>query len=113
MDVSSLGGQYANMLKPNSADEDAKKLSSKISGLGKDSSDEELMDACKSFEAYLIEQVIKSSKKAMLPENEDEEGDYMKCFGDQLNQSYAKLISENANLGIAQKLFESIKRNQQ
>lgn len=68
------------------------------------------MQACKEFETYLVEQVIKNTKSAML-EDEDSEGEYMKMFGDTLNQSYAELITENADLGIAQMLYESMKRN--
>ena len=44
-------------------------------------------------------------------EDEDSQGDYMKMFGDTLNQSYAEMITESANLGIAQMLYESMKRD--
>ena len=87
------------------------KLSSSLSGIENGTAtDEELMDACKDFEAYLVEQVIKSAKKAMLSD-EDSEGAYMKMFGDTLTQSYAEMITETADLGIAQMLYESMKRN--
>ena len=43
--------------------------------------------------------------------DEDSEGDYMKMFGDNLTQSYAEMITETADLGIAQMLYESMKRN--
>ena len=87
------------------------KLSSSLSNIEKGTaSDEELMAACKEFETYLVEQVIKNTKSAML-DDEDSQGEYMKMFGDKLNQSYAEMIAENANLGIAQMLYESMKRN--
>ena len=44
-------------------------------------------------------------------DDEDSQGEYMKMFGDKLNQSYAEMIAETANLGIAQMLYESMKRN--
>ena len=89
----------------------AEKLSSSLSSVENGTAtDEELMEACKDFEAYLVEQVIKSTKKAMLSD-EDSEGDYMKMFGDNLTQSYAEMLTETANLGIAQMLYESMKRN--
>jgi len=89
----------------------ADKLSSSLNSIENGTAtDEELMEACKEFEVYLVEQVIKSTRSAML-EDEDSEGDYMKMFGDKLNQSYAEMISETANLGIAQMLYESMKRN--
>ena len=87
------------------------KLSSSLNGIEKGTAtDEELMQACKEFETYLVEQVIKNTRSAML-EDEDSQGDYMKMFGDRLNQSYAEMITETADLGIAQMLYESMKRN--
>ncbi len=89
----------------------AEKLSSSLSNIEKGTAtDEELMAACKEFETYLVEQVIKNTKSAML-DDEDSQGEYMKMFGDKLNQSYAEMITETADLGIAQMLYESIKRN--
>ena len=89
----------------------AEKLSSSLSNIEKGTAtDEELMAACKEFETYLVEQVIKNTKTAML-DDEDSQGEYMKMFGDKLNQSYAEMITETADLGIAQMLYESMKRN--
>ena len=87
------------------------KLSSSLSSIEQGTAtDEELMEACKEFETYLVEQVIKNTKSAML-DDEDGQGEYMKMFGDTLNQSYAEMITESADLGIAQMLYESMKRN--
>ena len=87
------------------------KLSSSLSNIEQGvASDEELMQACKEFETYLVEQVIKNTRSAML-EDEDSQGEYMKMFGDRLNQSYAEMITETGDLGIAQMLYESMKRN--
>ena len=89
----------------------ADKLSSSLGNIEKGTAtDEELMEACKEFETYLVEQVIKNTKSAML-DDEDSQGEYMKMFGDTLNQSYAEMITESADLGIAQMLYESMKRN--
>lgn len=109
----SIGSEYlmAQQTASSGSAAKAEKLSASLSNMDKaGATDEELMDACKEFETYLVEQVIKSTKSAML-EDEDSEGDYMKMFGDKLNQSYAELIAENADLGIAQMLYESMKRN--
>lgn len=71
--------------------------------------DDELMQVCKDFEAYLAEQVFKSMKK-MVPESEDDQNEYMQYFGDNLYQEYAKNMSDAGELGIAQMLYESMKR---
>jgi flagellar protein FlgJ len=86
-------------------------LESKISNLDvENSSDEELMEACKEFESYLVEQVIKQVKESMLDSDEDE-NEYMNVFGDTMVQNLASTISDTSDLGIAQSLYESMKNN--
>lgn len=89
----------------------AEKLSASLDSIAEgNATDEELMEACKSFESYLVEQVIKSTKNAML-ENEDDNGEYMKFFGDTMTQEYAKIVTEHSDLGIARMLYDAMKRN--
>lgn len=73
-------------------------------------SDEELMDACKNFESYLLEQVFKGMEKT-IPKSEEEESPYITQFGDMLYEEYANDATENEGLGLAQMLYESMKRN--
>ncbi|MBE5963144.1 MAG: hypothetical protein E7256_17490 [Lachnospiraceae bacterium] len=87
----------------------ASKLSATLASGLTDATDEELMDACKSFEAYLVEQVFTKVKDA-LTDSEEEENEYTSAFGDMLYQKYAEDISESGQLGIAQQLYESMKR---
>lgn len=75
-----------------------------------DATDEELMDACKSFESYLLEQVFKGMEKTVM-KSDDEENDYMAQFGDTLYEEVAEDATESQGLGIAQLLYESMKRN--
>lgn len=109
----SIGNEYlmAQQNASSASKSKAEKLTASLNSIENgQATDEELMDACKEFEVYLIEQVIKSTKSAML-EDEDGEGDYMKYFGDNLNQSYAEMLSDTADLGIAKMLYESMKKN--
>lgn len=73
--------------------------------------DEELMEACKSFEAYLLEQVFKGMEKTVIKDEEEQENEYMSQFGDMLYEEYAESATEGQGLGIAQILYESMKRN--
>lgn len=73
------------------------------------STDEELMEVCKEFEAYFVEQVLKEMQKTV--HSSDEESDYYQYFGDILWQGYAEDITESGQLGLAQQLYESMKRN--
>ena len=75
-----------------------------------EATDEELMDACKEFEAYLVEQVLKQVKES-IPKAEEEENQYTEYFGDMMLQEYASAITDQGSLGIAQKLYESMKNN--
>lgn len=92
-------------------DTKATKLQNKLSGINSESAtDEELMEVCKEFEAYLVEQVFDRMKDAMT-DSEEEESDYLNYFGDMMYQEYANTIAENGELGLAQQLYESMKRN--
>lgn len=86
-------------------------LQNKLSGMNSETAtDEEVMEVCKEFEAYLVEQVFERMKDA-LTDSEEEENEYLNYFGDMMYQEYAKQIAENGELGMAQQLYESMKRN--
>ena len=75
--------------------------------------DDELMDACKQFEAYFIEQMYKGMLKT-IPQSEETSNytstmrDYYK---DQMIQGIAEETSKQSGLGLAQMLYEQMKRN--
>lgn len=76
-------------------------------------SDEELMDACKSFESYFIEQVLKGMEKTIPKSDEDDSGNsYLNMFKDNLYQEYADMAADQGDgIGIARMLYEQMKRN--
>ncbi len=74
-----------------------------------DATDEEMLDACKSFEAYFVEKLIDAMRE-MAKSDEEEENDYLAQFGNLQYQEYAKEIADSGQLGIAQMLYESMKR---
>lgn len=104
---------YLNHLQSN-VDNKADKLQSTLSNL-ENATDEELMDACKSFEAYLLEQTFKSMESTIMKDEDEEENsgitNYMNMFGDTMYQSIAQNATETEDLGIAKMLYESMKRN--
>lgn len=73
------------------------------------STDEELMEVCKEFEAYFVEQVFKEMQKTV--HSSDEDSEYYQYFGDILWQEYAADIADSGQIGLAQQLYESMKRN--
>lgn len=100
-----------SQLKSNNSDTNASKLQNSLAELHSgDASDEEMLEVCKEFEAYLMEKVMKQMKETMT-DGDEEENEYMSYFGDMMYQEYAKTIAENGELGLAQQLYESMKRN--
>lgn len=73
--------------------------------------DEELMDACKSFESYMLEQVFKSMESTVPKSEEEENNEYLSQFGDMLYEEYAEDATESQSFGLAQMLYDSMKRN--
>lgn len=76
----------------------------------KTATDEELMDACKQFESYFVEQMYKAMEKTVMKDNK-EENEYESYFGDMRIQEYASMATEGEGIGIAKMLFEQMQRN--
>lgn len=111
MSIDSLASYNSTISEINKQSTQATQLKDKINNTNSSTAtDEELMEVCKDFESYLVEQVFKSMKTSMVPKSEDDENEYMQYFGDTLYEEYAKNISETGELGIAQMLYESMKR---
>ena len=98
----SAANQKASMLQRRIANADYSKAA-----------DDELLDACKQFEAYFVEQMFKAMQK-MVPES-DHQSSYTKqmqsYFKDEMVQKLAKDSTETNGLGLAQTLYEQMKRN--
>jgi peptidoglycan hydrolase len=110
--LSGVSSYYDTYTKNNvSADKMKDKLGSDYSS----ATDDEMMEVCKEFEAYFTEQVFKAMEK-MVPESDESSSStsYVNMFKDTLVQEYASLSSESnggEGLGIAQLLYEQMKRN--
>lgn len=83
--------------------------------LGKDlstASDEELMDVCKEFEAYFVEQVLKEAEKMVPDSDEDSSMSQLTDFyKDTVRQEMASKIGEQSGNSFAQMMYEQMKRN--
>ena len=106
-DISSLYDTYADKYKASST----AKLEGSLSGVSDDASDEDMMNACKEFEKYFVEKVIDQARKTFVGKDEDEEGsEYLDMFSDNFNSSLAQTVSDSGGVGLAQQLYESMKR---
>lgn len=88
-------------------------LSKNLSNVKKDSGDEEMMEACKEFEAYMVEHMFKQAMDTIKSVNEQEDSSgYADYAYDMQAQQFGKIVSDQGSFGLAQQLFESMKKNQ-
>ncbi len=114
MDIGGLSGAYTDYL----TQQNTSKTKLKDSIKNKDysqASDEELLNACKQFEAYFLEQVFKGMEDTVdcvrTDEDSSSNADLVDYFKDGAIQELASTSTEIQGLGLAQKLFEQMKRN--
>lgn len=93
----------------------AKALENTLTKVGEQTTEEELMHACKEFEAYFIEQIYKGMEKTIIKADDDKTGtanQYKSFFGDMQKQEYAKIaVEQDEGIGLASQLYEQMKRN--
>lgn len=116
MDIHDLTGSYADFYQTQT-DLTASKLEQKLKNKPETDSSKaaeaELMDACKQFEAYFVEQMFKEMAKTV-PDAEKgaASSETLKEFyRDSAIREVASTATENQGLGLAQMLFEQMKRN--
>lgn len=112
MDIGSLSSAYADFYKTQT-DTSASKLESQLGMDYSKATEEELMEACKQFEAYFVEQMFKEMIKT-IPESEMSSGansTLMDYYKDNMVQEIAATATETEGFGLAQTLYEQMKRN--
>lgn len=113
MNISGLGADAAGYL-TGANDRSSAKVEQELNKDYSKASDEELMGACKQFESYLLEQVFKEMEKT-IPKTEENENDsnsqLVDYFKESMTQQLAADSTEANGLGIAQTLYDQMKRN--
>ena len=113
MDISGLSNIYTDYMNQQAENVSSKKMQNTVSKDYSQATEEELLDVCKQFEAYFMEQVFKQMEKTII-KDEASAGtstalvDY---FKDSALQELTKTSTETQGLGIAQALYEQMKRN--
>ncbi len=111
MDISGYDSSYAALSAQNavfaSEDSSAKKA------VSSSSTDEQLYEACKEFEAYFVEQVFKEAQKTVGETESDSGADntLRGFYKDQLAEKLSSAAVNQESLGLAQQLYEQLKRN--
>ena len=110
MDISGLSSFYTGQT---ASQKDSALENTLKSGNMKEATDEELMDACRQFESYFVEQMYKAMLKTV-PKSEyfsTSNETMLDFFKDKYVQELASDTSKQGNLGLAQMLYEQMKRN--
>ena len=91
----------------------ANSLEDKINRDLSNSSDEELMEVCKDFQSYFIEQVLKQAEKTVKFDSEENTyaSQMVDYFKDTAIQEISEQITEQEGGSFAQMMYEQMKRN--
>ena len=110
MDIGNLYSDYLTSTATKSSN-----LERTLQNTNREKSDDELLDACKQFEAYFYEQVFKNMEKAMVPSDDsDANHTLIDYYKENLISEYSKDIVDQSGNGsntLAQQLYEQMKRN--
>ncbi len=128
--ISNLGSVYSTS--STYTDATANSLTSKLNSTDlSTATDDELMSVCKDFESYFVEQVMKSMAKmasvdgsssdnniysslfGLTDDSDSSMSTLSSYFGDELMSQMASQLTESktTTLGLAEKLYEQMKRN--
>lgn len=112
MDITNLSSVYTDLY-GSASNISASKLESQLKTDYSSSTDDELMDACKQFEAYFLEQVFKGMEKTIMKSDDGSSSgtSMLDYFKDEMIQDVAAQSTEQNSLGLAQMLYEQMKLN--
>ena len=113
MAVSSIGDTYFTNYSTTANDAVSERLTDQIQSA---QTDEETLDACKQFEAYMIQQMFKTMQETAKvfseEEEDDDSNDYINMFQDNYLSAIAEqMVNSGQGLGIAEQLYESMQIN--
>lgn len=114
MNISGMGSAYTDYIS-NQMKDSSDKVTTKLNQTDfSNASDEELMEACKGFESYFLEQVFDKMLDTTKLFSDEEENTYASKMVDYFKDGAIQKLTEQATsqsgLGIAQTLFDQMKR---
>lgn len=115
MDLSGIGSVYSDYFTSQATSSKTSTLQSKLENASNADDDEELKEACKEFESYFVEQVFNAMIETTKVFSDDDEDGYaskmVDYFKDYAVQELCDQVTENDTLGLANTLYEQMKRN--
>jgi flagellar protein FlgJ len=115
MEISGISSVYSDYLTSQASSSKTSSLTSKIESAATSDDDEELMEACKEFESYFVEQVFDAMLETTKVFSDDDDDGYaskmVDYYKDFAVQSLCDQITESDGIGLANTLYEQMKRN--
>lgn len=103
-----------DMANYNASASNAASLKGSISGVSSETTEEELLQVCKDFASYFVEEILKEVKENMMLEDEDEDST-LKTLTDFHMDSTIEVLADEVvdEIGesFTQQLYEQMKRN--
>ncbi len=96
------------------ANNNANKIQNSLSGVSSNSTEDELLQVCKDFESYFVEEIIKEIKENLTTEEDEDDSslstmtDYNMDFA---VQEIAEKVVDEVGTNFTQQLYEQMKRN--
>lgn len=108
--ISSLADTSKNTVVSNNVSS----LQGSLKNISSESSDEELLQVCKDFESYFVEEILKEVKEAMIEEDKEEDSSLSTLTDyhmDGVIELVADELVDEVGTNFTQQLFEQMKRN--
>lgn len=100
--------------KNTAAANNASSLQGSLKNISSESTDEELLQVCKDFESYFVEELLKEVKESMLDEDEEQDSSISTLTDyhmDSVIELMADELVDEVGTNFTQQLFEQMKRN--
>ena len=115
MDIGGVGSAYADYMTKQASGGRTQELQKKLESSGAAADDAKLKEACKEFETYFVEQVFKAMMETTKVFSDKDENGYaskmVDYFKDFAVQELCEKATEGGGLGLANTLYEQMKRN--
>ena len=113
MDIKGIGQDlssvYGNFQKDTSIEQEFQKiLNQTMEASNQEKKDEELKEACESFESYYVQRLFKEMRKTVPDGGLFEKSNAGEIYSEMLGEEYSKIISEGHGIGIADALYKQL-----
>lgn len=115
-DISLLTDYGKQLLDSTKQSATASSMKNSVDSVTKDSTEAEMLDACKQFESYLWEQIYKEIDKSVNlfgtnPDESNYASNMVNAFSDTVIKEVAERTTSEGSNSLAMMLFEQLKRN--